>query len=583
MVNPSSSENAQPSLANRHTALTRPVADDEDEPPSSGFRQGVPQVNNPAQNGRPSNSTLSPIIKSQDTLDYTEKVADVEHGAPNGNNSPYGHSVPAFGDELTRQRTRDVTGLDAKATRKPWHRNVFKIPKNSKIRTLFTNPNDIGPRPTYKESFMTALTYSWLNLLLLFIPVSWGLAFSDQSSTLVFVFSCLAIVPLAALLGLGTEQIALTTSQSVGGLLNATLGNVVELIIGAVALSKCELDLVQSSLLGGQLSNLLLVLGTAFLVGGTRFTQNEFQPMVAQLNSSLLIVSVISFFIPVAFHTYIESRLPLGAELPFLLRVSHGSAVVQLTIYFAYLFFQFYSHNYLFVDMEVQTSRSMKTADIAVTSPSIHPTPSMTSRLHSPARDPIFGSRVSLASAIDVRPNSPNSDDIERLRLNLPCAFILLGTVTALVYFTAENLVSSLEGLLEDHPNVSKKWISLIVIPIIGNAAEYATAVLVARKGKFNLSMSVAVGSCIQIAFFVIPLLVIVAWGLGKPLTLLFDPLETFALFFAVLVVKFSVEDGRSHWLNGLAFISVYALYAVAFWGYPDVITLIQEQPIVCV
>ena len=245
MVNPPSSpDNAQPSLTNRHTALARPVADDEDEPPSSGFRQGLPQMNSAAQKSRPSVSTLPPIIKSEDNLDFTEKVNhteqvnDVEHGAPNGNNNPYGQGTPTFGEHLSRQRTRDVAGLDGQPAQKPWHRNIFKISKKSKIRTLFTNPNDIGPRPTYKESFLTAITYSWLNLLLLFIPVSWGLAFSDQSSTLVFVFSCLAIVPLAALLGLGTEQIALTTSQAVGGLLNATLGNVVELIIGAVALSK---------------------------------------------------------------------------------------------------------------------------------------------------------------------------------------------------------------------------------------------------------------------------------------------------------------------------------------------------------
>ncbi|KAH6906185.1 calcium ion transporter [Coprinopsis sp. MPI-PUGE-AT-0042] len=575
MVNTSASENAQPSASNRLTALPRPVTDEDDEPPSGGPHQGLSQMNRSSPDGRHSTSSFPPV-KSQDTLDFTEKATDIEQGGTNGLHNPYGHGVPAFGEELSRQRTRKAGALDVPVSQMPWHRNLFKISKKSKIRTLFTNPNDIGPRPTSLESLKTSITYSYLNLLLLFIPVSWGLHYSDQNSTLVFVFSCLAIVPLAALLGLGTEQIALTTSQSVGGLLNATLGNVVELIIGAVALSKCELDLVQSSLLGGQLSNLLLVLGTAFLVGGTRFQQSEFQPMVAQLNSSLLIVSVIAFFIPVAFHVYIEDRLPQGAELPFLLRVSHGSAVVQLTIYFAYLFFQFYSHNYLFVDMEVQTTHSMKT-DIAVNPPSIRRAGSTNSRLSPNGNmDPIFGSRVSLASAMANRPSSPDTDeDAEHLRLNLPCAFILLGVVTVLVYFTAENLVSSLEGLLENHPNVSKKWISLIVIPIVGNAAEYATAVLVARKGKFNLSMSVAVGSCIQIAFFVIPLLVIVAWGLGKPLTLLFDPLETF--------VKFSVEDGKSHWLNGLAFISVYVLYAVAFWGYPETVTLVQKQPITCV
>lgn len=171
-----SSENAQPSLSARHAALTRPLADDEDEPPSSGLRQGLPEVNRSVQNGRPSTSSFPPIIKSQDTLDFTEKTSDVEQGGPKDLNHSYGHGVPAFGEELSRQRTRDVGGLDVATTKSaPWHRNLFKISKSSKIRILFTNPNDIGPRPTYKESLKTSFTYSWLNLLLLFIPVSWAL------------------------------------------------------------------------------------------------------------------------------------------------------------------------------------------------------------------------------------------------------------------------------------------------------------------------------------------------------------------------------------------------------------------------
>jgi len=166
--------------------------------------------------------------------------------------------------------------------------------------------------------------------------------------------------------------------------------------------------------------------------------------------------------------------------------------------------------------------------------------------------------------------------------MHLPAALILLGSVTALAYVTAECLVESLEGMLHDHPSISKEWITLIIIPIISNAAEHATAVIVATKGKFDLAMSVAVGSSIQIALFVIPTLVLVAWGLGKPLSLLFDPVETIVLFFTVLVVKFSVEDGRSHWLSGLALISVYAMIALAFWNFPDSVRLIQGQPIVC-
>lgn len=130
--------------------------------------------------------------------------------------------------------------------------------------------------------------------------------------------------------------------------------------------------------------------------------------------------------------------------------------------------------------------------------------------------------------------------------MNLPVSLGLLVAVTAFAYVTAENLVDSLEGMVHDHPNVSKEWITLIIIPVISNAAEHATAVVVARKGKFDLAMTVAVGSCIQIALFVIPLLVLVAWGMGKPLMLLFDPLETIVSYLLSIVI-FNLADDTSH------------------------------------
>ncbi|KAJ3534843.1 hypothetical protein NMY22_g6742 [Coprinellus aureogranulatus] len=189
-------------------------------------------------------------------------------------------------------------------------------------------------------------------------------------------------------------------------------------------------------------------------------------------------------------------------------------------------------------------------------------------------------SSTSVASSMTT--TSASSFGHEHLRMNLPVSLALLVAVTALAYVTAENLVDSLEGMVHDHPNISKEWITLIIIPVISNAAEHATAVIVARKGKFDLAMSVAVGSCIQIALFVIPLLVLVAWGMGKPLMLLFDPLETIILFFSVLVVKFSIEDGRSHWMSGMALIAVYIMIALSFWNFPDPTRLIQGVPLVC-
>ncbi|KAJ7708377.1 Sodium/calcium exchanger protein-domain-containing protein [Mycena rosella] len=424
------------------------------------------------------------------------------------------------------------------------------------LRVHFVPAHPIGPAPTYGASFMAVLRYSPLNVYLVFIPISWAMHYTHQSATLISILCCLGIIPLAALLGLGTEQIALRTSPSVGGLLNATLGNIVEMIIAGIALKECKLELVQSSLLGGLLSNMLLILGMAFIVGGYRFHSQEFQPMVAQLNSSLMTVAVISLIIPAAFHEYIGDRLNDGEEVPVLLQLSRGSAIILILIYIAYLFFQFYSHSHLFLSTEKSPRSSL--ASTPSGSHSVLP-------VHSPP---------SLSS--------PEFGDIEHPKLNTPVALLVLVVTTGFAYLTAEHLVASLEGLVSAHPSIFEKWITLIVIPVVSNAAEHTTAVIVASKGKFDLAMSVAIGSCIQIALFVVPVLILVAWGMGKPLTLLFDPLETLVLFISVILVKFSVEDGKSHWMSGVVFIAVYALIALSFWNFPDTVRMFQGHELIC-
>ncbi|THU75870.1 hypothetical protein K435DRAFT_706217 [Dendrothele bispora CBS 962.96] len=158
-------------------------------------------------------------------------------------------------------------------------------------------------------------------------------------------------------------------------------------------------------------------------------------------------------------------------------------------------------------------------------------------------------------SDVESISSTSTTSTAEHAKLNIPSAILLLVASTALAYETAENLVTSLEGLVSSHPEISREWLTLIIIPIISNAAEHTTAVVVASKGKFDLAMNVAVGSCIQIALFVIPVLVLVAWGMDKPLMLFFDELETLVLFFSVLLVKFSVEDGKAHWMSGVVLI----------------------------
>ncbi|KAI0077464.1 calcium/proton exchanger [Panus rudis PR-1116 ss-1] len=526
---PDSSSSSTAKNSHAHPQPTHlPVADDEDEPPGcSGI---APQA-------------IHNIDYAGDSQVQQEKVESPTRNVEGGIGLP----VPEIVGRSEDAKQAGVTPPQVVVRRPTEGTRV------SRFRTLFRPAHPIGPVPGYKASLKAAVKYTPLNICLAFIPVSWALHYTHQSNTLIFIFSSLAIVPLAALLGLGTEQIALRTSQAVGGLLNATLGNIVEMIIAGIALKECDLALVQSSLLGGLLSNLLLVLGGAFIVGGFRFPQQEFQPMVAQLNSSLMTVSVISLLVPAAFHEYLGDRLG-GEEGPLLLQLSRGSAIILILIYIAYLFFQFYSHSHLFMD--VSPSTSCRTS---------------------------IRSSLGTAGSTTILPLSQvdlHAIHIETPKLNVPTAIGLLVGTTALAYLTAENLVHSLNGLVE-HTSVSKEWITLIIIPIISNAAEHVTAVVVASKGKFDLAMSVAVGSCIQIALFVIPALILISWGLGKPLTLLFDPIETMCLFLSVLIVKFSIEDGKSHWMSGVSLIGVYLVIALSFWNYPAPNT-VQPADLVC-
>ncbi|KAL0959263.1 hypothetical protein HGRIS_014533 [Hohenbuehelia grisea] len=599
--------------ASLHAPPTLQQAEDEDEPPSSGPR--LPRTrhlmsnndNEPSMNNRSNetaelsnpvdNESLSIIHMKQEP---THQILEVGDGAAVDASA----TAPKH---VHHRRHRE------KAARRPRPSRFAVV--LSRLRVLFAPPpgRDLGPNPTYMQSFVATVRYTPLNFCLLFIPIGWALHYTHQSPTLVFVFSALGIVPLAALLGFGTEQIALRTSQSVGGLLNATLGNVLEMIIAGIALKKCELELVQSSLLGGLLSNLLLVLGMAFIVGGYRFPQQEFQPMVAQLNSSLMVVAVIALIVPAAFHEYLGDRLPQGTEIGVLLQLSRGSSIVLIFIYLAYLVFQFYSHNHLFLDTTQSSysssSSSGSSRDSCISSSSSHfATPTITARsslrhalsekeqIYDPEQgrhevdkelppsaavaagpaalgmartttgssharfvdDDDRGDVHSIAETVSSHSSSSSMKHDVR-RMNTPSAFLLLIATTAFAYVTAENLVDSLHGLVEDHPSISREWLTLIVIPIISNAAEHTTAVVVAHKGKFDLAMSVAVGSCIQIALFVIPMLILVAWRMGKPLTLLFDELETLVLFFSVILVKFSIEDGRSHWMSGMALVCEFS------------------------
>ncbi|KAG2133662.1 Calcium/proton exchanger [Suillus bovinus] len=450
------------------------------------------------------------------------------------------------------------------------------FPTLLRAATLMVTPEKkISKPPSTWRSIRSIIFSSWFNVLLVFIPISWAVNFAlpDQHS-LIFVLTFLAIIPLAKLLAYATDELSIRVGQTLAGLLNATLGNAVEMIVSIIALTKCELTIVQSSLVGSILSNLLLVLGMCFFAGGMRFSEQGFGQSAVQLNSSLLTISVIAVLLPGAFQMALQGQ-PSYNEASTddkILKTSHGVALILLFIYGSYLVFQLFSHKALYND---------NNPDIQQTKGYDGQNPWLQLRLrrrknakHVQAPLPVADEEV--ASDVTVPPEGADSDhgsastedsEIEAY-MSIPVCLGLLVSVTVLVAVTAEFLVDSISGLTATGA-IGQEFVALILLPIVGNAAEHVTAVTVSVKDKLTLSLGVAVGSSIQIALFVIPFMVTLAWIMGKRLTLLFDPLESIVLLLSVITVNYTVQDGKSNWLEGMILMCLYLIVAVTFWFYP--------------
>ncbi len=358
-----------------------------------------------------------------------------------------------------------------------------------------------------------------LNILLLALPITCYYAYIAHDSTAAFFASMVAIMPLAFLMGRATEEIALRTSESLGGLLNATFGNAAEMIIAGLAIyaaykagvgsetANTMIHLVQASLIGSILGNLLLVMGLAFVWGGIHFDEQEFSSAQVSTNSSLLLLAMVVLVVPTAFHSSVGGDVgESGVE-----NLSHIAALILLGLYGLFLYFQFRSHAHLFA-----------------TEGQHHEAPEMSQR----------------------------------------DAIILLVLATVLVSWMAEILVHSVESAADD-VGLPHLFIGVILLPLFGNAAEHFTAVAVAGKDKMDLSFAIAVGSSTQIAVFVAPLMVVIAWLLGVPLTFEFGMLETVAVFCAVMIANLIAADGKSNWLEGAMLLGAYVILGAAFLFHP--------------
>ena len=350
-------------------------------------------------------------------------------------------------------------------------------------------------------------------VLLLFIPISIAGHFLEWEATIVFITAGLGIVPLAAYMGTATEEIAVVVGPNLGGLLNATFGNATELILAFVALKGGLIEVVKATITGSIISNLLLVMGFSMLLGGLRYKEQDFQPTAARLNASSMNLAVIAILLPTA----VEYTSTGIGEIT-LQRLSVAVAVVLILVYGLTLLFSMKTHSYLY--------------DVGVAE---------------------FEEGEKVESKHEV---------------NLWFWVGILLLVTLAVAVESELLVDSLEEATSQL-GLTPLFTGVILLPIIGNAAEHATAVTVALKNKMDLSVSVAVGSSLQIALFVAPVLVIAGWLIGQPMDLNFNPFELVAVAVAVLIANSISSDGNSNWLEGSLLLATYIVLGLAFYFHP--------------
>jgi Ca2+:H+ antiporter len=347
-----------------------------------------------------------------------------------------------------------------------------------------------------------------MNWLLLFVPTAIGLEIlSPERYLLIFAASCLAILPLAGWMGRATEQLAERLGEGVGGLLNATFGNAAELIIALAALRAGLHDVVKASIAGSIIGNILLVLGAAMLCGGLRRPEQHFNPAGARSQATMLTLAAIALILPAAFQAAAHTTAAgLG-------RLSVAIAVVLLLAYLLNLLFALVTHAALFKGSHVAEEREQ------------HPS-------------------VARAAAV-------------------------LATATAAIAWMSEIMVGAIEPTAHEL-GLSNVFVGVFVVAIMGNAAEHATAVRAAINDRMDLSLSIAIGSSVQVALFVAPLLVLVSLFVGPaPMDLAFPAGLVLAVLLAVLITGQVAGDGRSDWLKGAQLLTVYLVLALTYYFLP--------------
>jgi len=352
--------------------------------------------------------------------------------------------------------------------------------------------------------------------MLIFLPITLVLKFlvSDVSPLLIFVLSGLAIIPLADFIGEATEELAVHTGPRLGGLLNATLGNAAELIITIFAIQRGLYELVRASITGSILGNLLLIMGLSMLFGGVKHGIQKFDRRTAAMNGTLVLLAVIALLVPSLFDVAIQQDIAAEANM------SEAIALIMIILYGASIFYSF-------------------------------------------------------RSGSSSEPSDGENDESggHESKWDVRTTVIILALATLGIVFMSEALVGAVEAVTVQFDFLTEIFIGIIIIPLVGNVAEHLVAVQVAYKNKMELSLAVSLGSSLQIALFVAPVLVFISLFLGPtdagPLLLVFTEFELIALVGAAIIAANVAQDGESNWLEGALLLGVYLIIAVAFFFLP--------------
>ena len=368
-----------------------------------------------------------------------------------------------------------------------------------------------APRRTLWSRFPLKTEHLWLNLLLLFVPLAIIFDLLHASPLLIFIASALAIAPLASVLGESTGNLASQCGPAAGGILSATMGNATEMIIAFFALHAGHINVVKASLSGSIIGNLLLVLGLSLVVGGVRNPVQRFSRTTSAMNSTTLMIAVAALVMPAVFNLTLFGTLQ-----------HHDVNLQHLSLWTSGVLIALYLLNLLFVF-----------------------------RTH----------RASFAAQHIEEEGTPRTSRTQ--------AIVSLGLATVLIAGMSEIMVGQIAPVTKAL-SMTELFVGVIVVALVGNAAENSTAIIMARRNRMDVSMSIATGASTQIALFVAPVLVFLSVAIGHPMTLVFNGFEIAAIVLSVVIVDMISSDGETNWFEGAQLLAVYAIVAVAFYFVPE-------------